>query len=556
MPARIPRRILLAALVASAATAAAQAPAGQPGRLALGAPAPRVRTEAELRNFLDELEAQELVLYEGATLEGYYQWKGETHHYAGPAARFVVDLQSRRDYAAVIDRWNGRVKDSTLARRLFLHHRDFLTAHTDPRLPLALVDLQTAIQDTVTQFRFGVRGMRLTITELTGLVDSSSDRSLREEAFRARTQISAHTEASIFRALSLIDRIGRQQGFANGAESGLANSSLEPKQVLRDLDTFEQKTRPLYLSLLDRAKADLHLDRVEPWDIDYWLHQQEQSQGGDAWPKEKGVERLRALMNGLGFAVDSLPIDVKIWDVPTGGITFPVRPPFEARLLSNPFNGSQFYGVLFHEYGHALNFTLLRPDLPIAFLRGDETPLGEGVAETMGYFAADHYWLERAAGVPAAEAARLEQVATLRQLVWLRRTIALNAYAEISQYLAPGADRDSLYAATYRRFIGVELPAGHYFATRDMFATGPLYFQSYLYANMIAAQLREAMRREFGVDDLTAERRVAPWLTEHFFAPGASIPWPEKIRRATGSPLSSEALVRYLQRAAAAAGTQ
>ena len=74
-------------------------------RLALGGPPPPVRTEAELRAFLDELEAQELALSEAATLESYYQWQGKARHFAGPFGRFVTDLVTRRDYAAVIDRW-------------------------------------------------------------------------------------------------------------------------------------------------------------------------------------------------------------------------------------------------------------------------------------------------------------------------------------------------------------------------------------------------------------------------------------------------------------------
>jgi len=539
-------RLLIVAIAGLLSIAPVIAFAQTPARLALGGPPPPIRTEAELRAFLDELEAQELALGEAAALEGYYQWKGKARHFAGPFGRFLTDVVTRRDYAAVVDRWQGKVRDSTLARRLFLHHRDFLAARADPRLPIQLVDLQTAIQDTVTAFRFDVRGRKLTLTEVSELVDTSADRSLREAAFRARPQIAPHTMGPIVRAISLLDRIGRQEGFANGAAAGLNTSSLEPRRVLRDLDEFERATRPTYLAMLQRVHADLRLDRVEGWDIDYWLHRQETAGGVDAWPKAAGLERLRGLMRAIGFAVDSLPIDIRIWDVPTGGITFPVRPPYEARLLSNPFSGSDFYSTLFHEYGHAANFTLMDPNLPAAFFRGDETPLGEGVAETLGYYAADHHWLERAAGVGPAEAARLEHAARMRQLLWLRRTIALNAYAEISQYLDRGLDLDSLYAATYRRFVGVELPPGHWFATRDMFATGPLYFQSYLYANMIAAQLREAMREQFGVEDLSAEPRVAPWLTEHFFRVGAAVPWEAKVRRATGRPLSSAALARYL----------
>ena len=110
-------------------------------------------------------------------------------------------------------------------------------------------------------------------------------------------------------------------------------------------------------------------------------------------------------------------------------------------------------------------------------------------------------------------------------LLWLRRSITLQAYTEISLYLHRRANPDSLYAAAYRRFAGVELPPGDYVGARDLFATGPLYAQSYLYANMIATQLREAMREQFGVDDLTREPRVGAWLTDRFFAPGASVPW-------------------------------
>jgi Zn-dependent M32 family carboxypeptidase len=81
-----------------------------------------------------------------------------------------------------------------------------------------------------------------------------------------------------------------------------------------------------------------------------------------------------------------------------------------------------------------------------------------------------------------------------------------------------------------------------------MFATGPLYYQSYLYANMIAAQLRSAMRSTFGVEDLSREPRVAAWFTTNIFAEGASVPWKDKILRATGKPLTVDALVAYLTR--------
>lgn len=503
-------------------------------------------TEAQLRQFLDDLEIQQFMISNALALESYYQWKGEARHFSGQLTAYLTDLQSRRDYAAIIDRWHGRVKDSTLARRLELHRIDFRMAKVPVRLPLALTDLQTWIQDSIGKFRYRVRDSSYTQTQVSQILSESDDRTLREAAYRARTQISPGLRAPTDRALSLIDQIGKAQGFSNGAAAYLDQIALTPQQVLADLDAFERATRPTYQAMIDRATRDLGVSKLEVWDMEYWLRRQELAAGNDAWPREQGVARLRELMLGIGFAFDSLPIDVKIWDVPTGGIAFPVRPAYEARLLSNPFNGVDFYSTLFHEYGHTANAVLMAPDLPPIFYRYDATPLSEGVAEALGHFASDRHWLQRAARVTPAQAARLEAVGKMQLLHWLRRTITMPAYVEITHYQQPRANLDSLNDATFERFALLTRPAGDYSSGRAFFATGPLYLQSYLYANMIAAQTRDAMRRDFQVEDLSAEPRVAEWLTRHFFRMGQAIPWPEKVRRATGSALSPESLARYL----------
>src|SRR5262245_7337622 len=539
------RLIALAASILGLATPLAAAEA--PYHLPLGGAPPPVKTEKDLRAFLDELEAQQFMIYEALSLEQYYQWRGYEPHFVTPLTRFANDIPNRKDYAAVIEKWHGHVRDTTLARRLDLHHRNFLQSRADPALVIALSTAQSAIQATVTAFRFRVGSEPKTLTGVSEILTTEKDRDKRHEAFLAFRQLADKNATAIPAARRQYDRVGRMMGFANGAEAGLFSTSLKRADVLRDIDAFELATRPIMQSIVELAKADLKVDRVEPWDIDYWLHLQESAGGDDAWPREPGLERMKALMKSIGFEPDSLPIDARVWDVPTGGITFPVRPPYEARLLSNPFTGSDFYSTLFHEYGHCLNAVLTDKNLPAIFLFGDETPMSEGLAECMGFFAFDHHWLEWAARVPPSRAAALEHAGKMTQFVWLRRSICLNAYFEITSYGNLNGNLDSLYAATYKRFVGVELPPGRFYTYRDMYATGPLYYQSYLYADMIAAQLQEAMRAQFGVEDLTREKRVGPWLTRYFFAPGGSVPWPEKVRRATGKPLGTEALARVFE---------
>jgi hypothetical protein len=537
---------MITASLVLAAPLTAQQPQAAPTHMGLGAPPPAIRTEADLVRFLDDLEAQQWALDRAATLEVYAQWKGLPNHRAEAMNRLNNELSTRRDYAKVIDQWKGRVKDSTLARRLQVEANYFLAAKADPALAVRLGEIQTAIQDTFRQYRYQLDGKELTQTQLGIIIDTTADRAARRRAYEAIPGLSARTAPLIRQAMAMTDRMGRQEGFPSGAASQLSLSGLTPTQVLRDLTSFEQATRPTYEALLARIARDLKIDRVEAWDLDYWFHLQEQQVSADAYPTDQAVQRIRALATGMGFNVDSLPITVTIYDVPTGGVAFPIRPAYEARLLSNPFPGGRFYSTLFHEYGHTLHAVLIRPDLPLSLLSADPQPATEGLGETLGHFAFDRRFLARVGGVNPEQAAALERLGKLEQLLWLRRTIGANAYAEVQGYLDLTANFDSIYTDSYRRFVGVDLPPGDYASTRDLFGTVPLYYPAYLYANMFATQLREAMRKEFGTDDLSQEPRVAGWLTRNFYGPGQSIPWMDKVRRATGRPLDSRALVQFL----------
>ncbi len=537
---------IAASLAITAPLTAQQPHADAPTHMGLGAPPPAIRTEADLVRFLDDLEAQQWALDRAATMEVYAQWKGLPNHRAEAMNRLNNELSTRRDYAKVIDQWKGRVKDSTLARRLQVEANYFLAAKADPALAVRLGELQTAIQDTFRQFRFQFDGKALTQTQLAIIIQTTADRATRRRAFETIPTLGATTAPLIRQAMAMTDRIGRQEGFPSGAASQLSLSGLTPTQVLRDLTSFEQATRPTYEALLARIARDLKIDKVEAWDLDYWFHQQEQQVSADAYPTDQAMQRIRALATGMGFNVDSLPITVTIYDVPTGGVAFPIRPAYEARLLSNPFPGGRFYSTLFHEYGHTLHAVLIRPDLPLSLLSADPQPATEGLGETLGHFAFDRRFLARVGGVNPEQAAALERLGKLQQLLWLRRTIGANAYAEVQAYLDLTANFDSIYTDSYRRFVGVDLPPGDYASTRDLFGTVPLYYPAYLYANMFATQLREAMRKEFGTDDLSQEPRVAGWLTRNFYGPGQSIPWMDKVRRATGRPLDSRALVQFL----------
>ena len=120
--------------------------ATRPARLTLGGTPPRVRTEGQLQSFLDDLESQQFAITTAFLTESYYQWRAETTHRAAETARLRNDLLNRRDYAAIVEAWDGKVQDSVLARHVALHRRAFRHSKADPALGLRYSDLQSPIR--------------------------------------------------------------------------------------------------------------------------------------------------------------------------------------------------------------------------------------------------------------------------------------------------------------------------------------------------------------------------------------------------------------------------
>ncbi len=128
---------------------------------------------------------------------------------------------------------------------------------------------------------------------------------------------------------------------------------------------------------------------------------------------------------------------------------------------------------------------------------------------------------------------------------------------EIEQQLIDGtlevADVRTAWAEGYEKMLGIQVPSDRDGCLQDIhWARGHLgYFSTYALGNLYAAQLFEAAERDLG--DLPSMFRAgefAPlleWLRTHIHRHGQCYSPGELVTRATGSPLSHEALMRYLR---------
>jgi hypothetical protein len=101
-----------------------------------------------------------------------------------------------------------------------------------------------------------------------------------------------------------------------------------------------------------------------------------------------------------------------------------------------------------------------------------------------------------------------------------------------------------LFQDIHTEYLGVPYDQAAGWADSAYWTSHPVYLQNYVIGQSVASQTLAALRREF--DYLFGKPQVGAWLVEHYYAPGASIPWTEKVLRATAAPLGNADLVSDL----------
>ena len=83
-------------------------------------------------------------------------------------------------------------------------------------------------------------------------------------------------------------------------------------------------------------------------------------------------------------------------------------------------------------------------------------------------------------------------------------------------------------------------------AAKIHLAAAPVYYQNYLYGELFASQLDATLRERAG--GLVDRAAAGALLRDEVFAPGASLRWDALVERATGAPLTADAMARALTR--------
>lgn len=451
-------------------------------------------------------------------------------------AFYCFDEMIDRHARANLDDHKGR-----LHRRveLFLEQALQFKVAGDPET----AENQTPLEARFHKFRGEVAGKALTFGQLNQLIKRAPDRAERQAAWEAFLPLGDENRG-LFKNLVLTrNRLAQNLGFRDFIDMKWKQSGIDETWLLGVMDKLEVETQSAY----DEACGDLctllGIARLEPWDVAYGIDLISPLPP-EIFDEAGATRRLEGLLQVWGFTPDELGIPIFGCDNFTmGGLCFGIEPGKEVAVLISPTNGPRYYRTFFHEYGHAMHFRYVGQNS--IFLNVEDMAFNEGMAVFFESFVSDRDWVR--ANFPELTDADREQYlkhARYAALAWMR-TLLANVRFEHALYARPEIDPDAYWLELQLTCGGFQLPASTAprWAADQMLVSLPVNWHNYVIAELIAKQTREAILERDG--SLIDNPRIREFLFEHYYLPGASLPWMEKVAKATGRPLSADAFFRY-----------
>lgn len=516
--------------------------------------ADEILTGSDVAAFLDRLEKQ----YEASCIRmGQANWdlsSGER-----PADLVAV----RAEFAEMLhDSLNRKIISTwrytpttevgpNLKRRLEIWTQCLLGAFVEE--DEEIYTLERLLEERNRRFTFSFEGKEISRAELNRIVRTDPDQEKRRRAWEAFGSLSQANERDLLRLLHMRnEKVSPVRKQLDYGIFSLMTQSINAGWLENLITKLEEQTREPYRQFVHSVKEDLGIKILRPWDIQYAMHQIA-SLPDEYFPQDRALPSLFEFLTAIGFRVKKLPIRITEGDSPYDVFGVTIEIPKRVKLLVGPGHGHRYYSQLFHEYGRGLYAVHIQTEQPI--FKGYEWVLGatssaytEGMAEVMAEFVRDPLWLKTYTNLPEERIELYTGTRSQLELYSIRSTMSTISF-ELQAYKNVDQNLDFLQRETDEKFLLVDIPddTPSRWASMTSLVSYPVNYQNYLLAAVVAAQVHQALKEQFG-DQFVKSPEVGPWLIENLYAPGESIPWRERIRNATGKWPDIDAYVEGLIR--------
>jgi oligoendopeptidase F len=468
----------------------------------------------------------------------YKNARGDKSASSIPVQKQIRELVAEPTFIAELRK--ATFSDPLLARRrkLFLEEAAYTLIFTDDKL----AKLVEAMENDEASIEYEAGGKKLKRSELNNLLAHEPDREKRKQAWLARAKNQGLVGARIQQAMKMRKELAEKHAGGSFVDFMLERKGVpDRKRIVAIADEFDRATVSEYQKLMARIRRDLKIEKVEPWDIEYFFSTLVGDFETKKFPRDAAWPTIKQLALSLGYDFDKLPVDTVITEITFGGGTYPILYGKEVKILVNKYDGIRFTDTLLHESGHALHYTLMQD--PTFILRGTSSePFDEGCGQIMALMLYDKGLAKKFFGLTDAEHAAVAERYRLRTLLDTRETFA-EARFEYAAYDDPDQDLATLYNNIYGETMGLDMHGAKVWAFNPFFSSGPIYIQSYAIAEMAARQIHGNVEASPRLNKW--DKQTGDYLRERYFSISGRMTLDEILERGTGEKLSPKYTIMY-----------
>ncbi|MGV8041009.1 MAG: M2 family metallopeptidase [Thermoanaerobaculaceae bacterium] len=523
------------------------------------------------RSFLAEQEALVAPLLKDAALA---YWEAATTG-KDEAYQKQAELQTRletiftdaKTFAYLKEvRASGAITDPLERRQLEGLYLQYLGRQLDPQVLARIIAKQSAVEQKFNTFRAKVDGKETTDNEIELLLKTSTDRAARRAHYLASKQVGVAVAADVVELAKLRNEAARKLGFRDFYAMQLALGEQDEAWLLGLWDELDRLTAEPFRAAKARidtvlaARLGIKPEEMMAPDYSNRFFQEAPNlttQDFDKPLSDKDIAReVGRFYKGIGLDADPIIARSDLFERPgkyPHAFCTDIDRKGDVRSLMNIKPNQSWLDTALHELGHGVYSYYVRRDLPY-FLRSEaHTFTTEAVAmmfgrlaENAGFFLAMGYIDEATA---RAWAPQMDDKLRTQELIFTRWTQVMLRF-EKGLYANPDQDLDALWWGLVEKYQGLAKPADvpkGAWASKIHIASVPVYYHNYQLGALFASQLEAAISAQilggkpYEPAALVDNPRVGAFFREKVFAPGASLPWPEFVKQATGQELGPKA---------------
>ena len=479
--------------------------------------------------------------------------------------RYLKVYNSREEFRQIRE-WisHNPPLDEVAARQLKLIHDSFVPNQIEPHVLRDIVERETQIENLFNTFRAKFEGGDASDNQLRDILRNETDISRRRAAWEASKQIGHEVAPRLLELIAIRNREARKLGYQDYYSMMFQLQELDEASVFSLFDRLEQLSERAFSEL--KAELDANLKNKYgateaesyPWLYSDPFFQEFPAAGSsdslDTVFKDADIELLtRAHYNSIGLDIEDLLRRADLYErqgKSQHAFCMDVDHEGDVRVLCNIRQNERWMSTMLHEFGHAVYDKYNDRSLPFLLRTPAHTLSTEAIAMLNGRMSKNPEWLVKIAGVSLADASSLSATAfkTLRSemLIFLRWAITLVRF-ERNLYRSTGENLNRLWWEYVERFQKVTPPQDSDradWASKNHLATAPVYYQNYVFGELMASQVLHYIHREIAKADAYVGRpEVGRYLVEKIFRPGARYDWNTLLKRATGEDLNPDHFV-------------